>query len=509
MKAVGAAAALFPLVLALAVATSAPVVAGALDQRFDNNQKSSKPAFHEASEAEKHARRREAKQRLDARKENPDSMTARKDHHLGGFEGEGHGGAAADLADILLQKQQQYAATIAAHRHPGGPDGRKPAEAEVEATGSSALSPSSLPSPQPPLVARGKEGGCTHDHGSELQKELSARAAFTRRMVRRLDASRTLHACRLAGPLDQRFVSAALRFSPLSPLQPYKTPTPQPTVATIFGFPLRLVRSQYARLSMWWDEIHHNELVGMQDESFQVGVIVIIIFAYLFYAQETAKPSAPAPRSQPNAEPKPSASQSLRNAAVEGWTAASNSTAQNDLAAGGGFASLMDAMIHTNEDKLKAALDGGADPNETDVKGRTPLLLAASLGHPTLVRLLIEGGASVHVTMPRTGASAVWIAAQEGHDSVIRVLAENSASVTMANYKSVTPVYIAAQKGHGDVIRTLASFDANVNTPASQTGCTPLYVASQCGHTDAVDALAEAGANVNEAALDGAAPIHV
>ena len=177
-----ATAALFHLALA---ATALPVVAAALDE----GNRQPKPAFHEASEYEKDMRRREAKKRMEARKENPDSMAARQDHHLGGFEGEGHGGAASDIGEILLQKQQRYAATIAAHRHPGGPDGGGPSGAATEAAGGGALSPSASPSPQPPLVARGKEGGCTHDHGSELQKELSARAAFTRRLVRRSDAS--------------------------------------------------------------------------------------------------------------------------------------------------------------------------------------------------------------------------------------------------------------------------------------------------------------------------------
>ena len=95
-------------------------------------------------------------------------------------------------------------------------------------------STSTSPAPTTPLVAKGIEGGCTHDHGSELQKELSARAAFSRRM-------------------------------------PYKNPSPQPTTAAVLGFPYRFYRSTASRLTMWWDDIHAPHMAGYQDESLEVS----------------------------------------------------------------------------------------------------------------------------------------------------------------------------------------------------------------------------------------------
>lgn len=49
-------------------------------------------------------------------------------------------------------------------------------------------------------------------------------------------------------------------------------------------------------------------------------------------------------------------------------------------------------------DEMKQLLDAGADPNEQDLLGMTPLHITACRGCPDLVKLLIERGADLDIT---------------------------------------------------------------------------------------------------------------
>jgi ankyrin repeat protein len=70
---------------------------------------------------------------------------------------------------------------------------------------------------------------------------------------------------------------------------------------------------------------------------------------------------------------------------------------------------------------VKAGLDAGDDVNGLDGERRTPLIVAAGLGHLELVRLLLERGAEPE-WRDATEETALLKAAANGHREVVSVL---------------------------------------------------------------------------------------
>ena len=82
------------------------------------------------------------------------------------------------------------------------------------------------------------------------------------------------------------------------------------------------------------------------------------------------------------------------------------------------------------ESTVKMAFDLGANANAVDEYGKTPLYYAAKKGYESIVRLLLERGASTQ-GKPRNGIddSALHAAADHGHEAIVRMLIESGADV--------------------------------------------------------------------------------
>lgn len=120
---------------------------------------------------------------------------------------------------------------------------------------------------------------------------------------------------------------------------------------------------------------------------------------------------------------------------------------------------LKDAVEDNDLHAVHAAIQAGADVNETRSYRGHVLLAAARHGNVEIVRLLLDAGADPNVC----------------HD-------------TNAN-----PLAHAAIQGHTEIVRLLIARGANVNT-RDKTGNTPLSWAVKMGRTATIDALRQAGA---------------
>ena len=123
---------------------------------------------------------------------------------------------------------------------------------------------------------------------------------------------------------------------------------------------------------------------------------------------------------------------------------------------------------------LHLLIDAGADPNETDPEGRTPVFVAASYGYAGAIRALAERGADARARAD--GVGPVWVAALNGAADCIAALGELRADVDAGDRDGVTPALIAAEKGHAACLRELRRLGADLGR-ADGRGRTPAEAA--------------------------------
>ena len=102
--------------------------------------------------------------------------------------------------------------------------------------------------------------------------------------------------------------------------------------------------------------------------------------------------------------------------------------------------SLQYAAMQGKVEAVRGALARGADVNEGNWAGYTPLHWAASKGHVETVRLLISHGANINAKTKMTGDTPLHLAAKEGQVEVIRLLIANNADINMRNHNGDNPL---------------------------------------------------------------------
>ena len=142
------------------------------------------------------------------------------------------------------------------------------------------------------------------------------------------------------------------------------------------------------------------------------------------------------------------------------------------------------------------------DPDETDANGSSALRMAASSGHESVARLLLEAGANKDLAT-NDGSTALMLASENGHLEVVRLLLESGADKDLANVVGDTALMLASENGHLEVVRLLLESGADKDLADTDNGVTALMLASENGHLEVVRLLLESGADKNMAMNDG------
>lgn len=134
--------------------------------------------------------------------------------------------------------------------------------------------------------------------------------------------------------------------------------------------------------------------------------------------------------------------------------------------------------VENQIDAVQALVEIGADLNNVNSCGGTPLSEASRLGYAKLVQYLLSVGAKLQVD----GQSELVLheAASSGNIDVVQALIGAGADVNACNDLSEAALHIAAGKDHAEVVRLLveAGADASLRRIFDET---PLDVARNNG----------------------------
>jgi len=139
----------------------------------------------------------------------------------------------------------------------------------------------------------------------------------------------------------------------------------------------------------------------------------------------------------------------------------------------------------------------GAQVNAVDVRGNTALMHVCRYEQDDddeMLRLLLQTGASVHVTA-ENGETALHIAAEMYHDEATAQLLKAKADPDTKRKDGETPLTIAAEKGFESILGMCLDAGASVEVTDSE-GFTALHLAALHGHVEIVHRLLGAGALV-------------
>lgn len=159
-------------------------------------------------------------------------------------------------------------------------------------------------------------------------------------------------------------------------------------------------------------------------------------------------------------------------------------------------AQLIRAVNSGNLERLRMALDQGADINATDHRGYTPLMILADKGSIECVSELIRRNADLSIKSAKEGYTALMIAANSeslsGNDmAIFSALLEadrSDAHVNCASNSGLTALMIALAAGQTEMALALKEANADINK-LNQDGLSALTYAATHGHKDTVDFL--------------------
>ena len=133
---------------------------------------------------------------------------------------------------------------------------------------------------------------------------------------------------------------------------------------------------------------------------------------------------------------------------------------------------LIKAARNNDLDRVRLLVELGADKDQGDNDGCTPLWCASGNGHLEVAQYLVEQGATLDKTNT-DGWTPLIIAAIRGHLEIARYLLEQGADRVKATTLGYTPLHQAANYGHLEIAMLLMSYGADLNARTTHSGRLP------------------------------------
>ena len=183
------------------------------------------------------------------------------------------------------------------------------------------------------------------------------------------------------------------------------------------------------------------------------------------------------------------------------------------------------AVYRVDRELVATLLKRGAKPNVVNKYGASPLAEAVRVANPEMTGMLLEVGADANVAN-EDGQTALMLAARTGNVAVAKLLVEHGADVNRREqYREQSAVMWAAAEGHAEMVAFLVLKHADLSVRARANdwetqisseprvqyrpagGLTPLLYAARAGCLACVSAMVEAGADVDRPNPDGMTPM--
>lgn len=162
--------------------------------------------------------------------------------------------------------------------------------------------------------------------------------------------------------------------------------------------------------------------------------------------------------------------------------------------------SLPDAVTNLQEKRVLALLEKGANPNEVDRFGLTPLNRACAANEESIVDILLKAGADPTLGSDFNKATEKGVVEQveqygqyllepNGRATICRM-------VELGGLRGSAPIYSACMNGNLSVVKKLLNSGCDINI-ASTPGCvTPLMMAVKAEQVELIEFLLDSGASV-------------
>lgn len=161
------------------------------------------------------------------------------------------------------------------------------------------------------------------------------------------------------------------------------------------------------------------------------------------------------------------------------------------------YKGFLKATAAENISEIERLAATGVDLNSRDPRGRTPLMLAAHLGHHDAARALIVAGTDINL-LDKDRYYVITIAAVADDAKMIRIAVAGGGEATqITNRYDGTAMFAATHLGHDEVVSTLIESGAPLDH-MNNLNWTALIEAVVLGdgwqrHTETVRALVAAG----------------
>jgi ankyrin repeat protein len=162
------------------------------------------------------------------------------------------------------------------------------------------------------------------------------------------------------------------------------------------------------------------------------------------------------------------------------------------------------AAVNGRLNTIKFLLANGANPNQLDSDGNTPLLCAlgstrndvAPETRAQILKMLLDNGADPNLASSNGFNTPLIEASLLGQTDAAKILLANGARVGQANNEGSTPLHFA---GNAEIARLLISAGADAHTrTAGQEGETPVESARRLGHIGTLEVLTNLSSVTNK-----------